>query len=127
MYIPTPENPLPDAISGATPKGNFILTTSVEPDFPQTFTILMEINQTWDWNDYWTNNKFPDDLDYKTSSQPSIIYAAEVDLNSENEQIVMKAVGHGHYSGKDGELYQDLNTLTTALEIADKITVTIGK
>ena len=37
----------------------------------------------------------------------------------------MVAVGHSHYSGKDGGLYPELGTLTTALKIADKITVKV--
>jgi hypothetical protein len=37
----------------------------------------------------------------------------------------LNPVGHSHYSGKDGELYDDLNTLSTALKIADRITVTV--
>jgi hypothetical protein len=127
LYIPTPENPLPDAISSATPKGNFVLKTSTSEDLPDRFIILLEINQTWDWNEYWTNNKYPDDLNYKTSSQPSIVYAAEVNLANENEQTLLKPIGHGHYAGDDGTLYKDLSTLTTALDIANEITVSIRK
>jgi len=34
-------------------------------------------------------------------------------------------VGHSHYSGKTGELFPDLSTLTTALQIADSIIVKV--
>ncbi len=127
LYIPTPENPVPDAISSATPKGNFILKTSATEDLPDRFIILLEINQTWDWNEYWTNNKYPGDKDYKTSSQPSIIYAGEITFSDAKNSVILKPMGHGHYSGKDGELYTELGTITTALEIAAEITVTITK
>jgi hypothetical protein len=37
----------------------------------------------------------------------------------------MKLIGHSHYSGKDGNLYTDVSTLTTALDIARSIVVKI--
>jgi hypothetical protein len=85
----------------------------------------MEINQPWDWNEYWTNTKYPEDENYKTSSQPSLVYRVTIDLNSGVKEYSMKPVGHGHYSGMDGSLTTDLSTLTTALEIAKSITVRI--
>jgi len=48
---------------------------------------------------------------------------ADVDLSSSQEVFELKHIGHSHYSGKNGELFPDLSTLTTALEIAKKITI----
>lgn len=127
LLIPTPENPVPDAISSATPKGNFVLKTSSSTELPDKINILLEINQTWDWNAYWTNNKYPGDKDYKTSSQPSIIYSGEIDLTVNKNMVTLQPIGHGHYSGNNGELYNDLSTFTTALDIADEINITITK
>lgn len=31
------------------------------------YQVFLEVNQTWDWNEYWTNNKYPDDFDYTTA------------------------------------------------------------
>lgn len=126
-YLPTPENPVADAYTGATPKTDFILKAKSDSVLPKQFKILFEINQSWDWNEYWTNSKFPDDEQYKTSSQPALVYEVKLDLNSENKEYAMKPIGHSHYSGKDGNLYTDLSTITTALEIVDKITVRIKK
>ena len=125
LYLPDPENPIPDAYSGATPKTDFILQTRADSYLPARFRVLLEINQPWDWNQYWTNNKFPDDREYKTSSQPALVYEAVVDQNDGKNEYEMKAIGHSHYSGKDGRLYTDLSTLTTALQIADRIVVRI--
>jgi polyphosphate kinase len=36
---------------------------------------------------------------------------------------VLNPIGHGHYSGKDGKLYTDISTLTTAKNIAEKLTI----
>ncbi len=74
----TPDNPVPDAISGPTPKNDFILICSIDFNKSDTLRILIEINQSWDWNEYWTNNKYPEDKEYMSSSQPSIIYEAMI-------------------------------------------------
>lgn len=37
----------------------------------------------------------------------------------------LQVIGHSHYSGKTGELFTDLSTMTTALDIADKLNVKI--
>jgi len=125
LYLPTPENPVPDAYSGATPKNDFKLDTKLDKKGMVVFNVLLEINQPWDWNEYWTNAKFPDDYEYKTSCQPAVIYSVAIDLNSKQTEYEMNVIGHSHYSGKDGKLYEDISTLTTALEIAEKIVVRI--
>ena len=91
----------------------------------RTFKVLFEINQTWDWNEFWTNNKFSEDDEYKTSCQPAVVYAAMIDLDNPREECVMEVIGRSHHSGANGELYNDLQTITTALHIADKITIRI--
>jgi hypothetical protein len=65
----------------------------------------MEINQPWDWNEYWTNTKYPDDEEYKTSCQPALVYRAIVNLDNAEKTYPMKVIGHSHYSGKTGELF----------------------
>jgi hypothetical protein len=125
-YIPGADQPVPDALTGATPKGDFLLKTRGEKENPQQVKILLEINQTWDWNSYWTNNKYPGDNEYKTSCQPAVVYAAVIDLSKQGEMYTMLPVGRSSHNGADGNLYTDLETLTSALQIAEKITVTIG-
>jgi hypothetical protein len=129
LYIPIPDDPMPDAVTGPTPGGNFSLESNSTGTLPSVFRVLMEINQSWDWNEYWTNDKFPQDNQYKTSSQPAVIYEARVDLDSGQQEFLMKAIGHSHYSGQDGDLYTDLSTLSTALEIVGsaKVMVTAGE
>ncbi len=126
LYVPLPDNPVPDAYSGPTPKNDFILETRLDEPGPDSYYVLLEVNQPWDWNDYWTNNKFPDNEEYKTSSQPAVVYRALVDKRNGNGPFVMEVIGHSHYSGNDGSLTEDVSTLTTALEIAARIEVRIG-
>jgi hypothetical protein len=85
----------------------------------------MEINQSWDWNEFWHNNKYPEDKEYKTSSQPAVVYEATINTNKPGEEILFKPVGHSHYAGRDGKLYTELNTLTSALNIVKKCTVKV--
>jgi len=74
---------------------------------------------------YWNNTLYPDDIDYQSSCQPAVVYSATVDLAKSGETVIMKPVGHSHYSGKNGELYIDLSTITSALNIAEKINISV--
>ena len=123
LYAPAPETAVPDALTGATPKGNFILNTGSKISDDIKFKVLFEVNQAWDSNDYWTNSKSPDDFDYKTSLQPSLVYEAIIDPKSSKAEYILNAVGHSEASGKNGELFTDLSTITTAKEIFSKISV----
>lgn len=123
LYVPTPENPVTDAVTGATPTNSFYLAVPISLQSQAKFKVLFEINQAWDWNNYWTNNKYPDDMNYKSSAQPSLVYEAQLDWNNSGLMTEMKAIGHGHYSGKDGSLTTDLSTLSTALSIAKHIQI----
>ena len=123
LYLPSPSMPVADAYTGPTPSISFILKTRLDSKIDGPFRVLFEINQTWDWNEYWTNNKFPDNEEYKTSCQPSLVYQAIVDQRDGDNKWEFKPIGRGHHSGENGELYDDLHTLTTALHIAGEIHV----
>ena len=126
LFTPDEQTAVPDAYSGATPVTGFILTSHADNLLPRNFKVMLEINQNWDWNEYWTNDKYPGDEYYMWSCQPALVYEAAIDLNSINDSYRMNPIGHSHYSGKTGELFSDLSTLTTALQIADSIIVKIN-
>ena len=123
LYLPTPQNPVPDAYTGPTPPQSFVIESKLERNDLRQFLVFFEINQTWDWNEYWTNNKYPDNDEYKTSCQPALVYKAIVNLDDEQKEYRMRVVGHSHYAGEDGEIYEDLSTFTTALKIAEEIKI----
>jgi hypothetical protein len=125
LYLPDAENPIPDAYTGPTPPGDFVLNTKIENTNLRKFSVYLEINQTWDWNEFWTNDKYPDDDDYKTSCQPALVYKTGVDLDEGIKTYEMAVIGHSHYSGKNGELFPDISTITTALNIVKNISITI--
>ncbi len=124
-YIPTKDDPIHDALTGATPKNSFVLQSHAPDTDIRQFRVLFEINQSWNWNEYWTNNKFPGDEHYMTSSQPAVVYEAVVDLDDLQEEYALAPIGHSHWSGQDGRLFTDLSTITTALEIAESITLRV--
>lgn len=125
LYVPSPENPVPDALTSATPPGNFKLNTFLTENKSGKFRILLEINQAWDSNKYWTNDKFPGDLNYFGSLQPSLVYSGTIDPAEDPVAVYLNPIGHGHPSGADGRLFTDLTTFTTAKEIIHSVNVRI--
>jgi hypothetical protein len=125
-YIPTSDNPVPDAYTSATPEAGFYLNTKADTALPEKYWVKVEVNQTWDWNEFWTNSKFPDDQEYKTSCQPALVYGVLVDAKNTKDVYVLKLLGRSHHSGIDGKLYDDLETITTAKHIFEKITLELN-
>jgi hypothetical protein len=119
--LPSSQNPVPDAITSATPSGDFVLETTIKNKLPEKFRLMMEINQTWDWNEYWNNSLYPDDYDYKASCQPALVYSVMIDKDQPQKEYYLNPIGHSHYSGRDGELYTDISSLTTAKNIVYKV------
>lgn len=120
--LPDSTHPVLDGYTGATPQGNFVINTGAAESMPRKIRVMMEINQPWDWNEYWTN-ALHNDPDYRTSCQPSLIFCVSVDLDKPGNEYFLNPIGHGQYAGKDGLLYTDLRTMTTALKIIDHVSI----
>lgn len=118
-----------DAFSGATPSTNFIVNSGIVQEQFSDVRIFFEVNQSYDWNAYYHKDRFPGDNIYSGSGkvgQPALIYSAEINLNKKGRKsYLLEPVGHSHHSGKTGELYPDLSNITTALEIIDRVIVTV--
>ncbi|MDA3818133.1 MAG: hypothetical protein PF486_12200 [Prolixibacteraceae bacterium] len=127
QILPTPDYPIADAISGATPSDDFVLKAIATNELPDKFRMLMEVNQTWDWNEYWHNSLYPDNADYKSSCQPALVYAVTVDKSDPGKEYYLNPIGHSHYDGSNGELFTDITTLTTAKNIVHKVLVKISE
>lgn len=129
LYMPTNKNPLPDAITGATIKDNFKLISSV--DEINKFNLRLELNVAFDDNEFYSEFDFPDDEIFHNGTgqlgQPSIVFEAQIDMNDSQNYYLMQLIGHGHHSGQNGEVYKDLSTLTTALELVERIVVGVKK
>lgn len=127
MYVPHSDNPLPDGISGATLSDNFLMATSA--NYSSMFHLRMELNVAFDDNEYYSEFDFPDDAEFHSGTgqlgQPSILFDALIDMTDTRKYYLMELIGHGHHSGQTGEIDPDFTTLTTALEIVERIVVAV--
>ncbi len=126
LMMPSSANPIADAITGATPISSFELRTNTQAD--KEVIVKFEINRSFDFNDVYHRDAFPDDPIYSgtgSSAQPSLIYAATVNLNDEQPYYFMRLIGRGHHSGKNGKVYEDLTGITTAREMVSRIIVEV--
>jgi len=117
---------VPDAISSASPTDSFYLVTRTHGR-ANRFFVLLEANSSFDYNDYYRPDSFPDEIAYSSGgnpAQPSVVYRALVD--GETRFTVMTPIGHGHHAGADGRIDPDLSHLTTALSIIDRIVIEVG-
>ncbi len=116
-----------DGLTAATPLGDQLL--DLHPTLTKTEStakhdkvkLFVEVNRSYDFNSYYSRDRFPDDLIYSgsgSSGQPSLIYSASIDLNHE-EQAILKLNGRGHHSGKHGRMIHEMQGITTAKAIID--------
>ena len=130
LYVPLNNATDLDAVSGATPTGNFIIKSKSDLNSLKHYNVMLEVNQSYDWNSYYTKDKFPDDDIYSGSGQvgqPSLIYTTAVSSQDIKDNIykIMQLIGHGHHSGKNGKLYKDLSHISTAKQIIDRVILKI--
>jgi hypothetical protein len=126
FYSPPPGEPLPDGITGATPKENFYFTTDeVGIDDLKSFRIMVEVNVAFDENEYYSEYDFLEDSLYHGGTgllgQPSLVYGTTVSRLDPGRYYVLTLLGHGHYSGATGELISNMKTVTTAKYVAERI------
>jgi len=126
--MPSANNTDLDGVTGATPLGNYDVRSQIRSDL-RKFKVMMEINRSYDFNDFYHQDKYPDDPIYSgsgSSGQPSLVYEVSINLEHKEEAYFMKPVGHGHHSGADGELYRDMTGIDTALELIKRVVVQVG-
>lgn len=126
LFAPTQGELISDAFTGATLSNNFELNTKTQTPLNGKYKLRFEINHSFDFNSYYSSDRFPDDPIYSGngySAQPSVIYETIIDTNDKNGLYKMDLIGRGHHSGKDGKVYKDLSNMTTALKLVDRIRV----
>jgi hypothetical protein len=132
FYSPPPNQPLPDAITSATPKNNFYFKSgSGGIQGLDAFKVMIEINVAFDENEYYSEYDFPEDSVYHSGTgllgQPSVIYEAIIRKTDHDRYYVMSLAGHGHHSGSSGELFREMETVSTAKYIIERVVVGVAE
>jgi hypothetical protein len=125
LFTPASQQGDLDAIASATPRTDYQVTMSA-PRMGR-YRLMLEVNRSYDFNEFYNATRFPDDPVYSgsgSSGQPSLIYAA--DINSQVPgQYLLSLIGRGHHSGANGNLYSDLDKITSAKQILEFIVMTL--
>jgi hypothetical protein len=117
LYVPSVDSTEFDGMTSATPKGDHLLNMPIPKG--DNYRLMVEVNRSYDFNDYYSRDRFSDDEIYSgsgSSGQPSLIYQAVFNLNDPAKKLLM-LIGHGHHSGQNGILYDDLSKITSAKQI----------
>ncbi len=81
---PTFREPLADAVTGATPKHDFTVTTNVEPG--SSWNYFLEINVSGDYNQHFPAMRENGAPDPQANGQPSLIYKGTIEsLNGKTD------------------------------------------
>ena len=138
LFMPTKATPLSDAVTGATPKPKGAgAELRYDLDLPGKlspgrYRVLIELNNSFDYNATFAE-KLPegDPRANGVNGQPSVVYAVWINLENPaamsstgNDPVaIFEFIGTGHPLGLDGEVHPGRQGLTTALEIAESISI----
>ncbi|SFK25608.1 hypothetical protein SAMN05216357_10126 [Porphyromonadaceae bacterium KH3CP3RA] len=128
LYLPTKDEPVIDAVTGATPHGSFNIKITPVVNLRQ-FVVKMEVNHSTDWNNHYPKDAKDEDINYsggkEGSGQPAVVYAATIDLDLPEKEYTASLIGHSSPDGSNGDINTDISTLTTATKIVKQITINI--
>jgi len=127
LFMPEMDSTEFDGRTAATPKGDHRITMA--SDIKTGYRLMVEVNRSYDFNEYYHKDRFPNDPIYSgsgSSGQPSLIYQATLQPESQT-QYMLELVGHGHHSGQNGELYLGLDEITTAKQIISFMVASIDE
>ena len=132
LYLPTKKQPLPDSVTGATPKGSFSVKLAPAEKLKQ-FKVRVEVNHSRDFNENYPETDAisgatsQGNSSYSAESgQPALVYEASVDLLSGNKKFDAQLIGHSSPDGTSGNIESDTSKITTALDIIKRITVEVN-
>jgi hypothetical protein len=117
-FYPPRENPLPDAVTSATPKaGEFVRIWKPEkPLKPGKYSYYIEVNKSFDKNEHHDYSWY--------RGQPSVVWRGTLMVGDQVSRDRAEIMGHGHVAGADGKITPDLSTLTTSLKLIEEVEAT---
>ncbi len=119
--LPSKKEPLPDSISGATPRKASSISVGF-PDNEGSYIICLEINHSTDFNERWPRDAEPGTPGWtggsEGSGQPSLLYTAEVHPE-QTAPLPLTLTGYGSPDGSSGEINRGFEDFGTALKILE--------
>lgn len=111
---PSKENPLPDAVTCASPKqGTFVINWPDGVKLPEgPCTLWLEINASFDQNEQHDYSWY--------RGQPSVVYRADIECGGDSAESTFRLVGMGATDGADGTITTDTSSLTSALHLLER-------
>jgi hypothetical protein len=122
-YMPDKTHPLPDAVSGPTPKAAFRVTWKVPAGTaPGSYRVRAELNSSFDWNEAYPDKLPKTDPRYsEVNGQPSIVWECSLDLGGAAARAALQPVGTGSLRGEDGAMAAGFAGITSARDLAASI------
>ncbi|MBN1500939.1 MAG: hypothetical protein JW982_12335 [Spirochaetes bacterium] len=117
------ENSDVDAVSGATISEESSLHREIS-SADGKIIMFAEINNSFDYNDFYTEKGDGGTVKTGVNGQPSLIYSVEIDFGVK-KQYKMNLTGHGSIGRKSGVIGTDMNRISTAKNIVRSIYVTV--
>lgn len=127
LMVPLTQQADLDGVTAATPLGHYDVRT-VAQSGNAPYKLMLEVNRSYDFNDYYSPDRFPEDPVYSgsgSSGQPSIVYSSVITPSERRQHSLLAVIGHGHHSGQDGNIYEDMIGIDSALELLDRVVVAV--
>ena len=116
-----------DAVSGATPSSGLKLQRNLPESMQgKPFTLFIEANASYDYNDYYSEGLKKGDEGYNdVNGQPSVLWSAAIDGSRATVTPVL--IGRGDVTGADHLVHEDMDSVTSAKELLRDIVVTVSQ
>ncbi len=127
LYMPDKKHPLPDAVTGATPKAAYTIDWKVPADLPAgKYNLYAEVNNAFDYNSAYREKLPQTNLYYNAyNGQPSVVYKSGITFVSNLSGLKLSLTGHGEVLGRGGSISTNLAEVKEAAQMIDSITVSI--
>lgn len=119
--FPTADNPASDAVTCATPDSEFTRCVDVPPG--SEWEYFVEVNVSGDHNEYFTQTTKDGKRDPHSNGQPSIIYKGKI-AALPGQKNIPELIGRTDQFKADGEIFKDIQGITTAKKLFCKLEVT---
>lgn len=91
----------------------------------KAYSVFLEVNASFDYNETWPKKAKKDSSNYSgVNGQPSLIYKCDF-LAGSKQNLELQPFGVGSIDGSNGKILENLEGLTTALNIIESAIVLV--